>query len=208
MGDGEARREQGRRGVQGVGGRGAAGGDFSGEGTAETGAAVTTCVCTAHGHGMYASYCDCTWSSTNCNCRRYMRASSVGCLTLPAFSSTCSVLCRTCGGAVIAGAASGVGWQWGWQGGQGGRGAGRGARGQRGWHEGGAPRRAACAAASARATRPAVRPPVRLRAAGPPAIRPAAWRLPVRSGGRAWYGCRGQGVTLAEQGSGSGSGSR
>ena len=55
--------------------------------------------------GMYASYCDCTWSSTNCSCRRYMRASSVGCLTLPAFSSTCSVLCRTCGGAVIAGAA-------------------------------------------------------------------------------------------------------
>ena len=53
---------------------------------------------------------DCTWSSTNCSCRRYMRASSAGCLTLPVFSSTCSVLCSTCG-AVIAGAACGSGGQ-------------------------------------------------------------------------------------------------
>ena len=123
-----ARREQSRRGgehgevggwrVAGSGwwvagggkreaiGRSGGGAGYCAGGMAEDGDAATMCMRMLY---MYASYSDRTWSSTNCSCRRYMRASSVGCLTLPAFSSTCSVLCRTCG-AVIAGAASGVGW--------------------------------------------------------------------------------------------------
>ena len=81
------------------------------------------------GTGIMSRY-DCTWSSTNCSCRRYMRASSAGCLTLPAFSSTCSVLCSTCG-AVIAGAACGSGWQGGSRRAEGGGAERQGCRGAR-----------------------------------------------------------------------------
>ena len=72
------------------------------------------CMCMWHAHvhvhvHVHVQVCrrhgEAAWSRTNCSWRRYMRASSVGCLTLPAFSRTCSVLSRTCG-AVAAGAAS------------------------------------------------------------------------------------------------------